>query len=109
MLLFTEACDENETPSNIESLRHTVLTVDLLCDEDPQEAMADNVKKRVRWRGLPDAPPEWVTGERRKVPRLWQPCVHAAVMDGLLCLRDHKADESRVKTMSIFGVDAVWN
>jgi hypothetical protein len=106
MMLFSEALDENCRRGNISSPRHTVLTVDLLCDEDPAFAMGD--KKRVRWTGLPEEPPEWVTGKRRKVPRSWQPCVHVSVGDGLLCLRDQRADESRIKTLPTRGVEAVW-
>lgn len=109
MLLFAEEIDENNLFSNVEpQASQNLMTVDLLCDEDPEEAMADNVKKRVRWTGLPAEPPEWVAGRRRKVPRMWEPGVHVAMMDGLLCLRDHKADESRIKTMPTFGVDVVW-
>lgn len=111
MLLFTESRDENAArhSNNIQRREpHTVANTDLFCDESPVDVMDGRVKKRVRWTGLPAEPPEWVTGIRRKVPRLWQPCVHAVVTDGLLCLRDRRADESRIVTLPTQDVNVCW-
>ena len=46
--------------------------IDLFCDEDP--AVSVHGIRKVHWYGLPDNPPEWKSGERRKVPRTWEPC-----------------------------------
>lgn len=49
--------------------------IDLLC----YEKNACYVEKRVTWSGLPPNPPEWKTGERRAVPRAWQPCPYVRI------------------------------
>ena len=46
--------------------------IDLVCYEDPYVAI--HGKKKVQWSGLPENPPEWKTGERRKPTRTWEPC-----------------------------------
>ena len=46
--------------------------VDLLCYEDPRISV--HGEKHVMWKGLPSHPPEWKSGERRRIPRLWEPC-----------------------------------
>lgn len=106
MLLFSDARDENDMQYNILAPRQ--LATDLLCDEDPAVAMGDCVKKRVCWQGLPMAPPEWRTGKRCAVPMSWRPCCHSVVADGLLCMRDKRAEESCIQTIGTSGVDALW-
>ena len=50
----------------------SVDTIDLICHEDSDVVILG--KKKVHWFGLPDNPPEWKTGQRRQVPRTWEPC-----------------------------------
>lgn len=107
MLLFSDVQRENDVPSN--TVPSPVSIVDLMCDEDPAEAFGDQpIHKRVTWSGLPPRPPEWICGKRRRVPRLWEPCSHSIVMDGLLCLRDSQASEANIRTLSCLQATPAW-
>mgnify|MGYP006089782339 CR=1 FL=1 len=57
--------------------------IDLLC----YEKNACFVEKRVTWKGLPPNPPEWKTGQRRAVPRAWQPCHYVRITPTVVVAR----------------------
>ena len=108
LMLFSDSQRENDVPSN--TAPSPVSIVDLMCEEDPAVALGDHpIRKSVTWFGLPLHPPAWIRGKRRRVPRLWEPCTHAIVQDGLLCLRNAQAPEAKIRTLPCFQDTPVWS
>lgn len=105
MFLFDDIQQENNIPSN--STHSPASVVDLQCNENPVVAMGD-AKKGVTWTGLPPNPPEWVSGPRQSVPKLWEPCSHVLVLDGLMCMHDRHAPKSSILTLPCWDVNPVW-
>ena len=103
-LLFSDVQSENAAPPDV--MLSPVSVYDLHCHEDPMDALGD--RKYVRWSGLPSNPPEWITGERRAVPRTWTACKHVVVLDGLMCLHDRQAPSTLIKTMACSTDCPVW-